>query len=195
MGALEIGLNEYVAGDPQALVRCGELQGRSLSVHLSDWDLEFNLLAHAHGLQVMEALETAADVRLSAPARVFAKTLFARDSASIIGVGLRIEGDVGLAQQFAAMFAQVDLDIEDWLEPRIGDVPAHLLGQAVRGASAFARRAVHNLTLNTAEYLREESRDLVHRMELEQFGYGADAVRTAADRLSVRVRRLEQAGR
>lgn len=193
LGALEIGLNEYVAGDTQALARCAELQGRSLTIHLSDWNLEFNLLAHAHGLQVMETLESIADVRLSAPAQVFAKSLFARDNASIIGAGLRIEGDVGLAQQFAAMFEQVDLDIEDWLEPRIGDVPAHLLGRVLRGASGFARRAAQNLSLDAAEYLREETRDLVHRQDIEKFSHGVDTLRTAADRLAARVRRLEQA--
>lgn len=191
LGALEIGINQYLSGDPGALERCAELSGRSLAVHLSDLDLELYFLPHAHGLQLVNQLDNDADVRLSAPLSVFARTLFAGDESSIMGAGLRIEGDVGLAQGFARMFAHVDLDIEDWLEPRIGDMPAHFVGRALRGARGFAHRAASTLSLDVAEYLREETRDLVHRDEVEQWTKEVEQLRSKADRLNARLRRLQ----
>ena len=192
LGALEIGINQYLAGDSEALKRCAALQGRSLAVHLSDLDLELIFLPHAHGLQLVEELSEPADVRLSASLAVFARTLFAGHESSVLGAGLRIEGDVGLAQGFARMFQHIDLDIEDWLEPRIGELPARFLGQALRGARAFAGRAVSTLSLDTAEYLREETRDLVHREEVAEWTGAVDRLRADADRLSARLRRLQQ---
>lgn len=192
IGALEIGINQYLTGDTRAIERCAELRGRSLAVHLSDLDLELYFLPHAQGLQLADQMDGVADVRLSASTRVFARTLFAGNEASIMGAGLRIEGDVGLAQGFARIFQHVDIDLEDWLEPRIGDVPAQLLGQALRGAGAFARRAVSTLSLDTAEYLREETRDLVHREEINEWTRAVDKLRADTDRLGARLRRLQQ---
>jgi len=191
LGALEIGINQYLSGDSEALKRCAALQGRSLAVHLTDLDLEFVFLPHANGLQLVDQLSDAADVRLSAKLPVFARTLFAGDESSVLGAGLRIEGDVGLAQGFARMFQHVDMDLEDWLEPRVGEMPARFLGQALRGASAFARRAASTLSLDTAEYLREESRDLVHREEVADWTHAVDRLRADADRLDARMRRLQ----
>ncbi len=192
LGALEIGLNQYLSGDEAALESCAALAGCSLAVHLTDLDLALYFLPHAHGLQLVDYLSEPADVRLSAPLPVFARTLFAGDEASVMGAGLRIEGDVGLAQGFARMFQHIDLDIEDWLEPRIGEMPAHFLGRALRGASTFARRAASTLSLDAAEYLREETRDLVHREEVENWTREVDRLRADTDRLSARLRRLQQ---
>lgn len=201
LGALEIAINQYLSSDTQALQRCAALSGRSLAVHLSDFDLELYFLPHAQGLQLADKLDGAAyaqgdtqqpDVRLSGSSRVFANTLFAKGSGSLMGAGLRIEGDVGLAQGFAQMFQHVDVDIEDWLEPRIGDVPAHLLGRVLRGAGGFMRRAASTLSLDTAEYLREETRDLVHRDEVAQWTQEVDRLRADTDRLQARLRRLNK---
>jgi ubiquinone biosynthesis protein UbiJ len=45
---------------------------------------------------------------------------------------------------------------------------------------------------NLAEYLQEESRDLVSKPELEEFLLGVDQLRETADRVETRLARLEQ---
>ncbi len=45
---------------------------------------------------------------------------------------------------------------------------------------------------NLAEYLQEESRDLVSKPELEEFLLGVDQLRETADRVEARLARLEQ---
>ena len=45
---------------------------------------------------------------------------------------------------------------------------------------------------NIAEYLQEESRDLVNKTELEEFLQGVDMLRETADRVEARIARLEQ---
>jgi len=44
---------------------------------------------------------------------------------------------------------------------------------------------------NIAEYLQEEGRDLVNKTELEEFLRGVDELRETADRIEVRLARLE----
>lgn len=190
LGTLEIALNRFLAGDERALAQCADLAGRSLALRVQELDLELYLLPHGHGLEVADRFATEPDVRLSGRLRGFARTLFAGDNASLTGGELRIEGDVGLAQAFARLLQGVDLDLEDWLAQRIGDVPAHLAGRAARSVGAFARRAVNEFSLDAAEYLREETRDLVARAEVDEFSRTVDRLRADTDRLAARLRRL-----
>ena len=57
-----------------------------------------------------------------------------------------------------------------------------------RGAARAGRRFGENI----AEYLQEESRDLVNKTELEEFLRGVDELREASDRIEARLRRLER---
>jgi ubiquinone biosynthesis protein UbiJ len=45
---------------------------------------------------------------------------------------------------------------------------------------------------NLAEYWQYESRDLVNKVELEEYLSGVDAVREAGDRLEARIKNLER---
>ena len=57
---------------------------------------------------------------------------------------------------------------------------------------AWARKARRTAGENLAEYLQEESRDLVNACELDEFLQGVDAAREALDRIEARLARLEQ---
>lgn len=191
IGALEIALNDYLAGDAEALRRCAELDGRCLAVHVRDLDLTLFFLPARHGIQVATQCQETPDVRLSGGLRSFARTLAAGEGGAL-GGDLRIDGDVGLAQGFARMLRAVDLDLEDWLARHLGDVPAHLLGRTARDFGRFARRAGDSLSYSAAEYLREETRDLVHRDDIDAWMREVDELRARADRLAARINRLRR---
>lgn len=192
LGILEIALNEYLGRDAEALRRCRALAGRCLALHLRDLDLTLYLLPSAHGIQVADAFDGEPDVRLTGSSGGFARSLFAGEEAVLSGGDLHVVGDVGLAQGFARLLQGVDPDWMDWLGQRIGDVPAELLGRAARGAGTLARRATSVLSRDIAEYLREETRDLIQREELSEFTRGVDRLRADTDRLAARIRRIEE---
>lgn len=189
-GALEIALNRYIASDDHAFERCLALAGKSLQVDFSDLGLSMVFVVTSHGLQIMPAAESTPDVRLQGKSSAFARIFSAGAGEGLTGGALRIEGDVGVAQQFARLFASVDFDIEDWLDARLGPVTAHFLGHGLRGAAAFARRAADHLTLDAAEYLREETRDVIGRREHAVFADAVDTLRDDTERLAARVQRL-----
>lgn len=190
LGVLEIAINDYLSRDPEALRRCRELNGRTLALAVRELELTLYLLPVAHGIQVMDAFEGTADVRLEGGLGGFARTLFSGDASLLAGGDLRIEGDVGLAQRFADLLQNVEPDWMDWLGSRVGDVPAELIGRAARGARTFGGRALSVLSRDAAEYLREETRDLIQREELAEFTDEVDRLRADVDRLSMRLRRL-----
>jgi ubiquinone biosynthesis accessory factor UbiJ len=71
-------------------------------------------------------------------------------------------------------------------------VPARRLAQLASGAWSLAARIRRTAGQNLAEYLTEESRDLPSRAEVEEFLHGVDELRETADRVGVRLARIEQ---
>ena len=104
----------------------------------------------------------------------------------------QIRGDAEVANLYRELFMLARPDPEEELSRWIGDLPARRLSQFAEGALAFARRARRTAGENIAEYLQEESRDLVNKTELGEFLRGVDELRETADRVEARLARLEQ---
>ncbi|ROO24312.1 hypothetical protein SAOR_15885 [Salinisphaera orenii MK-B5] len=193
LGAVEIALARYLGSDARALERCAALAGCALELRLSDLGLRLVFVAEDHGMQVCAAPPEAADVTLTGASMVFGRLLFSGGREGLMGAGLRIEGDVGVAQRFADLFSAVDFDITDIVDARFGPVPAYVLGRGLASARALVARAAREVPEQAAEYLREESRDVVGRWEHDVFAGEVETLRDDVDRLGARLRRLRGA--
>ncbi|MDN5937518.1 MAG: SCP2 sterol-binding domain-containing protein [Salinisphaera sp.] len=187
LGALEIALNR-ILDDPQARAEAARLRGRTLALVLTPLDLELVLWPEGHGLRVSDEPVAQPDVRLAGDFAAFARHLFG--AGEMLGGGIRIEGDALLAQAFARLLRRAEFDPEDWLAGSLGDVGAELVGRVARSTWGVLRRAANTFALDAAEFLREESRDLVHREEIIAWGGEVDRLRADSDRLAMRLRRL-----
>jgi ubiquinone biosynthesis protein UbiJ len=103
-----------------------------------------------------------------------------------------VRGDAEIANSYRRLFSMARPDMEEELSRVIGDLPARRLSQLAKQTAAWARKARRTAGENIAEYLQEESRDLVNKPELDEYLQGVDAVREAADRVEARIARLEQ---
>jgi ubiquinone biosynthesis protein UbiJ len=104
----------------------------------------------------------------------------------------QIRGDAEIANRYRELFALARPDFEEELSRWTGDVPARRLSQFARAAFSWLRDGARTAKENIAEYLQEESRDLVNRAELEEFLLGVDQSREMADRIEIRLARLER---
>jgi ubiquinone biosynthesis accessory factor UbiJ len=103
-----------------------------------------------------------------------------------------ISGDAEIANSYRQLFALARPDLEEELSRLVGDLPARRLSLLAQRALAWAGNARRTAGENIAEYLQEESRDLVGRTELEEFMHGVDAARETVDRVEARLARIEQ---
>jgi len=104
----------------------------------------------------------------------------------------QIRGDAEIANRYRELFALARPDFEEELSRWTGDVPARRMSQFARAAFSWLRGGARTAGQNIAEYLQEESRDLVNRAELEEFLLGVDQSREMADRIEIRLARLER---
>jgi ubiquinone biosynthesis protein UbiJ len=104
----------------------------------------------------------------------------------------QVRGDAEIANLYRHLFRMARPDPEEELSRLVGDVAARRLSRFARQTAAWARNTRRTAAENIAEYLQEESRDLVNKSELEEFLQGVDVLRETADRVEARIARLEQ---
>lgn len=104
---------------------------------------------------------------------------------------LAVQGDTGLAHQLQRALNQLKPDWEAAMARHVGDVPAHFIGQRVRGAIKWSRGAFQALNANIEEYVHEESRSLPGRRELEATFADIDDLSLRAERLAARLEQLD----
>lgn len=195
LAALEVGLNRYLSLDPTARADCEGLIGHSLAVRLRELDLTVTVVPVRGGLALTQEDDAVADVRLetSLPTGLRLAAAGAEQRQAMIAGGeVRIQGDARVADQLFRLLRRVDFDPEELFSAALGDVAGHRLGVALRGLLGWGRDAATTLGLDTVEYLREESFDLVHGADVGEWMDAVDTLSADADRLQARVQRLER---
>ena len=113
------------------------------------------------------------------------------DNADLEAGELEIEGDAITGQRFAALLNELNIDWEELLSQRIGDVPAHILASGVSKLMAWSKDTHATMKQNMAEYLVEEARLAASRVAVDTYLDQVDELRNDVARLSARVAQLQ----
>lgn len=190
--ALETALNHALSLDPDAQAALRPLEGRRIQLKVDAPVLAMDIVVAGGGLQVgpaSEVLEADLAVRSTLGGLLGQLPFLRRDHAPPVGK-VKVSGDAELARRLQALAGRFD---PDWSLPftRVfGDVIGVQMANAVQAALRSARTAAGNLAGTAAEYVTEESRDVVGRAELNAFHDDVDALRDDVERIAVRVGRL-----
>jgi ubiquinone biosynthesis protein UbiJ len=200
---LERGLNREIAASTAASDIALELEGRSLAIDVVGFRARCVLRCAAGRIGVeaspaghpVGAPPPPASTTLRGTPLDLLRLLRAADVASLKGTGAKIIGSPEIAERFAKLLKLARPDLEELVARWLGDVPAHALGRAARGAAAWLRRAAEALRMNTAEFLQEESRALPAALEAQAFYADVERLRDDVERAAARLARLENARR
>ncbi|MFT3670184.1 MAG: SCP2 sterol-binding domain-containing protein [Pseudoxanthomonas sp.] len=190
--ALETALNHALTLDPDTQAALVPLEGRRIQVRIDAPALAMDIIVGGGQLQVgpaSEVLDADLAVRSTLGGLLSQLPFFRRDDAAPVGK-LHVSGDADLARRLQTLATRFD---PDWSLPftRVfGDVIGVQVANTVRTGLQQARVMAGNFAESAAEYVTEESRDVVGRAELNAFHDDVDAVRDDVERLAVRVGRL-----
>lgn len=193
-GAVETACNAALGLDPEVRARLGALDGKVIALELLGLGLRLYFFPHAQGVQVLGHYDGEPDTTLrGAPLSLLRLGLSDRPADELFAGGVELRGDTAAGQAFQDILRALRIDWEELLARVAGDDLAHQAGRAARAAGAQARRTGDTLALDLGEYLHEEAGLLPTRPELEAFLDAVDGLRSDADRLEARLRRLEAA--
>lgn len=193
--ALEQGLNRLVALDPDTGAALRQLDGRRIGLALEAPPLALDIHVSDGRLRVGPPT-TEPDLGIRATiSGVLSQLPFLRASGAPPVGKVRINGDAELARRLQHLARRFDPDWDkpfaDILGPVIGPQVARGLREALAAGAGIAR----NLSRDAAEYVTEESRDVVGKAELAAFHDDVDELRDRAERLAARFSRLDPDGR
>ncbi|MGA7964565.1 MAG: hypothetical protein WCB49_01455 [Gammaproteobacteria bacterium] len=179
-------LNGALTVDPVARTALGELAGRRIALHISDFAL--TVVAHitAQGIDLSGPVE--------APDAEVTGTLAQLAAAGRSGSpkGLSVSGDAELVHGLSRTMARLPGAAWERLSQTIGDVPARGLERLGGEMLSVFRDTRERLSGTLAEYLQYEVRAVASRAELDDFLSSVDRLRDDTERLVKRFERLER---
>jgi ubiquinone biosynthesis protein UbiJ len=193
--ALEAALNRAVSLDPDTRAALQPLDGRRIALSLQAPAVALQISVAGDRLQVgpVDATdEPDLAVRSTLGGLLGQLPFLRKDNAAPVG-RVRVSGDAELARRLQTLAERFD---PDWQQPFVavfGDIIGVQIAHAARNALRQLRRAGGNLAENAAEFVTEESRDVVGRAELNAFHDDVDVLRDDVERLQARVERLRGA--
>lgn len=185
-------LNEQIRASTAARERLRALDGRCFAVAVKGGDLRIVIESSGDELLLEQSSDRSCDAELCAG--VFDLVRLARSASlsDLNSAGATLKGDMNIAEAFAELMRLAMPEPEAMLAERLGDVPAHALGDATRRLSDWTRRAGRTFEHSMAEYLQEENPILVPPALARHFLAEVDRLRDAVERAERRIERLER---
>ena len=192
LAVAEIGGNRLLAYDEAALRGCLEMQGHCIAIDIID--LDFQLDCHPGGWGIrLSRVPPAGDVDASISGRLMALVNLASQDDKVstsIREQVSFNGNVALAQKMQKLLASLDIDWEEALAERTGDVLAFQIHQRARSLGKWLRQSADSLLQTSSEYLREEVRLSPTEVEFEAFQARITELKHDVARTEIRLQQL-----
>ena len=192
--ALEAALNRALALDVDTGTALRPLDGQRVALQLSAPLLALEIRVDGDCLRVGPvdaANQPDLGVRTSLSGLLGQLPMFRRDDAPPVGK-LRIEGDAELARRLQQLAQNFDPDWQLPFTKVFGEIAGVQIAKAIAGALKHAQVAGRNVAETAAEYMTEESRDVVPRAELDAFHDDVDALRDDVERIAAKIARVQR---
>ncbi len=186
--AAERSIAAALARDPVTARRIDALAGKRILVSSRQPDWQLWLMPAPGTINLTTTSDAPVDVELHAPASLLARLLVSSDRKAVLqdpDVELLGDSQVLIALQNA--LADLQLDGEAELARWLGPVAGHAIGSALRRSHQWGRDSRASLRQTLAEYLTEESRQLVGQAEARARAEQLHDLRLQLDRLEARV--------
>ncbi len=165
--ALNGALAKIIELDPAAAEALQPHRGKSIELLIQPLKLRLRLVIDEAQVKFTDAPEGEADTRIEGtPTGLFALGT----KQHIAGLPpVQISGDASTGQFFADWLKNLRPDWEEGLCRVFGDGPGHRMATVLTGVGQRAQSLLQSLLRNGTDYLTEESRELIHPDEMEEF--------------------------
>ena len=171
-GAVEIILNQALRKGGAKQASLTKLNEKSLAVILGEFSRPIVLTVSSNKLLVTSPTSEnlAADCTIHTSIKTLVQLKTEQQLTQLIkDEQLDIDGDIKVAQHFAACFETLSIDWPSELEAHLGDIGTYKLMQLVNSIKAKLKFAKQQITSDATEWLIHEKRLAVSKQEISDF--------------------------
>jgi len=171
LAVAEIGSNRLLGLDELALEGCTEIQGHCIAIDITDLDFQVYCHPGSWGIRLSRnPPEREIDATISGRLMALVNLASMDDKISTsIHERVSFHGNVALAQKLQKILSGLDIDWEEALARRTGDVAAFQIHQRARNLGKWLQQSADSLLQTSSEYLREEAGLSPTEVEFEEF--------------------------
>lgn len=185
-------LTPQLTQDAQTQAKLAKLAGKNIAFEIKKINQTLYFLPQTDALLIETEAPSSIDVTIRAkPSTILKIARDGMDNAELESGELEIAGDAITGQRFAKLLSELNIDWEELLAQRIGDVPAHILSSGFSSLLTWGKGTSSALKDNMNEYLVEEARLLASHSAVNQYLDGVDALRNDTARLAARIQQLK----
>ena len=188
---LEKLINQYIKCDADYLHFLTPLVDKTLCVKVFHPPLTLHLEFTADSIKCLHCCYVEPNCTIRGESLSFLKLAHNKE-ASITTSNVDIEGDMQVAQDFADLCHNINIDWEEMLANVVGDRAAHSAGSAARKATSIGSQCKEKIQTDLQEFLHHESKTFPTRIEVDKFLDKIDTLRHDVDRLTARFSELNR---
>ena len=151
----------------QALIPLNE---KTLTLKLAELGFPLNFSVHAEKIHLTTGDLPESDCTLTTSIKTLVELKNQQKLTALIKQDkLDIDGDIKIAQRFAAIAESLDIDWRSELAKRIGDIPTYKIGQLGKSLVNKLNFAAQQIQADASEWLVHEKKLMVTGSELSSF--------------------------
>ncbi len=185
-------INNALRHDPATVNGIARLRGKVLRVESTWPPFVVNVSCHTSGVALTGTQEQAADVTLRGTALALAiLATESADNTTFADSGVTVSGDQDVLRSARQLALGLNIDWEAALAELVGDIPAHLVGQAMRQTRHWGRDAAQRATTGLADYVKHEVRLTPSPLEVDELSTQIRRLADDTERLTARLTLLQ----
>ena len=191
-------INRALAIDTEFAAKINRLAGKSLRLECSQPAIDVMLVIDQQRILLQacdpdDMLEIAVSTHLQGKLSAFIAVASRDDmAAAMINSAVRLIGDSQLLIDLRDALNLLEIDWEFHLARIVGDVPAHVLGNAARTSADHLARVPAIFARHVKEFLQQESQLLPSHSDLRPHHQQTTQLRQQIDRIEAKFQRAKQ---
>lgn len=190
-GLIETGLNKLQQLDSSAQQKRKILDGSVIGVALKELNKPIYFIISQQKIDILNVYDWQPDCFIRLNISAFKELQNNQQLPHLIKTEqLEVEGDIQLAQQFAQLLTEMDIDWEEHLSKKIGDILAHRV--CYQGKKAKRNLALKFKTIgqHNAQFVTEELKIAPSALEVAHFCEQVEEIETQSNDLQSRINHL-----
>lgn len=193
ISGLETAINTALKYDPGTLRDLSEIEGQVLVIDCNMPDLRIAIEAQQQQIILHTNWDGEAAVTLEGSLLALAKMAAnASDTSSFAGSGVQLSGNLETLHKLHKILSQLNIDWDGALADLVGDIPAHIIGSAVRKSRQIHKQTLQRATSALTEVAQEELEIIPSQNAFAQFKQEVRQMASDTDRIMARVSALQE---